>query len=69
MAEGRCTGQGGGQSSESERVKGRERQRSRDQETHGKRERWGHMRGMLMEGAETKKGTDFRVAAEEEVRI
>lgn len=31
-----------------------------------RQERWGHRRGMLMEGADTKKGTDFRAAVEEE---
>jgi hypothetical protein len=48
-------------------VRGKERQRLRNKKTW--KERWGHTRGMLMEGAEAKKGTDFRVAAEEEVRI
>ena len=31
-----------------------------------RQERWGHRRGLLMEGADTKKGTDFRAAVEEE---
>lgn len=34
-----------------------------------KQESRGHKRGMLMEGADTKKETDLRVAVEEEVRI
>ena len=31
-----------------------------------RQERWGHRRGLLTEGADTKKGTDFRAAVEEE---
>lgn len=37
----------------------------REQETGGHGKRCGHC-GVLMEEAETRKGTDFRVAAEEE---
>lgn len=51
--------------SEMGKAQSKERQRSRDR---GHRKRWGHGGGgrgggMLMEEAETKKGTDFRVAA------
>lgn len=49
------------------KVRDGEKQKKKKKASRDKRqERWGHRRGLLMEGAGTEKGTDFRAAVEEE---
>lgn len=49
------------------KVRDGEEQKKKKKAGRDKRqERWGHRRGLLTEGADTKKGTDFRAAVEEE---
>lgn len=48
------------------KVRDGEEQKKKKAGRDKRQERWGHRRGLLTEGADTKKGTDFRAAVEEE---
>lgn len=48
------------------KVREGEKQKKKKASRDKRQERWGHRRGLLMEGAGTEKGTDLRAAVEEE---
>ena len=60
--EGQADGQRAGKAQSQRWGEAKKKKASRDK----RQERWGHRRGLLMEGAGTEKGTDFRAAVEEE---
>ena len=60
--EGQADGQRAGKAQSQRGGGAKKKKAGRDK----RQERWGHRRGLLMEGADTKQGTDFRAAVEEE---